>query len=119
MKIKIQAFFTLLLLLVSAQANAISHSQANVLASANQTIIKTHDAIRSVSLRIRMDDDLHGIIESKTCSFCQTIKITITPETKAYANNINVPLKQAKNRIGRFATVIYELKTKNVSAIRW
>ncbi len=119
MKIKIQTFFALLLLPITAQVNAIPHSQTSVLSSADQAIIKTHDAIRSVSLRIQMNDDLHGIIESKTCSFCQTIKIKITPETKAYANNINVPLKHAKNRVGRFATVIYELKTKNVSAIHW
>jgi len=84
-----------------------------------QEIIKTHNAIKSTSLRIRLGDDLYGFIESKNCSFCKTIRITITPNTKAYDNNVNVPLEQAKNRSGRFATIRYNLKTNNVSSIRW
>lgn len=75
--------------------------------------------MKPAALKISLDDNLHGFIESKTCIFCRTIKVNITPRTKAYANNINVPLAQAKNRMGQYATVIYELKTNNVSAIRW
>jgi len=80
---------------------------------------ETHNAIESVSLRISLDDSLHGFIEGKVCDECDTIRVTITPDTKAYANNIEVPLKSAEARLGRYATVIYENKTKNVSAIRW
>jgi len=119
MKIRIQALFTLLILLATAQVNASSYILENTISNIDQKIIKTHNAIRSVSLRISMEDDLNGIIESKNCSFCKTIKIKITPNTKAYANNVNVPLRQAENRMGRFATIVYELKTKKVSTIRW
>ncbi len=116
MKIRIQA---LLILLITTQANAFSPISENTISNIDQEIIKTHNAIRSVSLQIRMEDDLHGIIESKNCSFCKTIKIKITPNTKAYANNISVPLRQVKNRMGQYATIVYELKTKQVSTIRW
>lgn len=81
--------------------------------------IETHNAIESASLRISLDDSLHGFVEGKVCDFCETIKVTITPKTKAYSKNVEVPLKKAKDRIGRFATVMYELDTKNVSEIRW
>lgn len=119
MKNIFQAFFTLTFLFTSSQTLAYSQAPNSLASLVNQEIIKTQNAIRSVSLRIKLDDTLHGIVESKTCSFCKTIKINITPNTKAYANNINVPLKQAMNRFGRNATVIYDLKTNNISAIRW
>jgi hypothetical protein len=82
-------------------------------------LIETHNAIESSSLRISLDSRLHGFVEGKVCDSCKTIKVTITPETKAYSNGVEVPLQQATTRLGRFATVIYELNTKNVSAIRW
>jgi hypothetical protein len=82
-------------------------------------IIETHNAIESSSLRISLGADLNGFVEGKVCDLCETITVTITPATKAYANGIEVPLKQAKSRLGQYATVIYELDTKNVSAIRW
>lgn len=65
-----------------------------------------------------LDEDLHGTVVSIVCGFCRTIKITVTPNTLAYNNNVKVPLEQVKSRIGRYATVIYDLKTNNVSAIR-
>jgi len=58
-------------------------------------------------------------VEGKICDACKKVTVTITPQTKAYSNNIEVPLKQAENRLGRYATVIYEVKTKQVIAIRW
>lgn len=80
---------------------------------------ETHNAIETESLRMSLDSKMNGFVQGKVCDFCETITVTVTPETKAYANNVEVPLKQAESRIGRFATVIYELETKNVSAIRW
>jgi len=82
-------------------------------------LIETHNAIEAESLRLSLGSDLNGFVEGKVCDFCETIKVTITPATKAYANNVEVPLKNAESRIGRFATVIYEVDTKNVSEIRW
>jgi len=80
---------------------------------------EVHNAIESMSLRISMDASLNGFIEGKVCDECETIRVTITPATKAYANNIEVPLTNAKSRLGRYATVIYLMETKEVTAIRW
>ena len=119
MKNNIQAFFTLISLIISAQAAASSTASDQSIIQSEQEIIRTHNKITSVSLRMQLDDSLHGTVESKVCSFCKTIRITVTPSTIAYRNNVKVPLLEAKNRIGRHATVIYDLKTKHVSAIRW
>ena len=119
MRNNIQVFFTLISLIITTQATAISNPPGNVIHQPGQEILKPHNTIKSVSLRISLDDDLHGFVDSKVCSFCKTIRIKITPDTVAYDNNVEVPLRLAKKRIGQFATVVYDLKTKNISAIRW
>ena len=115
----IRILFTFLLLTATTQAAATSNSPYNTISNSEQRIVKKYNAINPLHLRISLNNNLHGVIESKTCIFCKTIKINITPETKAYANNIKVPLAQAKGRTGHFATVIYELKTNKVSEIHW
>ena len=119
MKKKFQVFFTLLSLLMSAQAIAFSQPSDNTVFKTGQEIVKTHNTIKSVSLRMSLDENLYGFVDSKVCSFCKNIRIKITPDTIAYDNDVQVPLKQAKKRIGQFATVVYDLKTNNVSAIKW
>lgn len=119
MRHNIRIFFAFLLLVTTTQTGATSSFSAVSIADQEQKIVKIHNAMKPASLKISLDDNLHGFIESKTCIFCKTIKVNITPSTKAYANNVKVPLAQAKNRRGQFATVIYELKTNNVSTIRW
>jgi len=112
--------FTLMFLLMTAQSAVAA--DAPVVGDDDapmRGVIETHNAIESSSLRISLDSTLNGFVEGKVCDFCEPIKVTITPDTKAYANNVEVPLKEATSRLGRFATVIYELETKNVTAIRW
>ncbi len=119
MKNKIWVFFTLLSLITTTQAIAFSSLPGSALNKPDQGILKTHNTISALSLRISLDDSLHGFVDSKVCSLCRTIRIIITPDTLAYDNDVKVPLKQAKMRSGRHATVVYDLKTKNISAIRW
>ena len=119
MKNNSRIFCAFTLLAAATQAIAMSNSDTITISDTGEKIAKTYNAMKPASLKISMDENLHGFIESKTCIFCKTIKVNITPDTKAYANNIKVPLEQAKDRVGQFATVIYELKTNNVSAIRW
>jgi len=119
MKKLIQVFFTLLSLIITTQTSALSYAPSNEAYNAGLEILKTHNTISSVSLRMQLDSSLHGFVDSKLCSFCKKLRITITPETAAYENNVKVPLQKAINRIGRHASVTYELKTKNVSSIRW
>jgi len=119
MKNIIQVFLTVMFLSMATQAVADRNVSVVDDSERMRGVIETHNAIESESLRISLDGNLHGFVEGKVCDFCETIRVTITPNTKAYANNVEVPLKNAKSRIGRYATVIYELETKNVSAIRW
>jgi len=85
----------------------------------HSTMVEKYNAIESRELRISLDDDLNGFIEGKVCDACKDIRVIITPETKAYANKVEVPLNEAGARIGRYATVIYEVETNRVSFIRW
>ncbi len=85
----------------------------------HSAMVENYNAIESESLRISLGNNLKGFIEGKGCDSCEVIKVIITPETKAYENRVEVPLKKAEARIGRNATVIYEVKTKRVASIRW
>ena len=76
------------------------------------------NAIESEKLRISLEGS-NGFVEGRVCDFCEQIKVTITPDTRAFEDNKEVPLSRAAGRIGRFATVIYELETKKVTEIRW
>ena len=118
MKIMIKTF-TLLFLLATAQAVFAADVPIVNDGRGMRGLLETHNAIETDSLRISLDSTMHGFIEGKVCDYCEPITVTITPETKAYANRIEVPLEQATSRLGRSATVFYELDTKNVSAIRW
>jgi CBS-domain-containing membrane protein len=114
-----QMFFTVMFLLVSAEGFAAQDLPVVDDGAPMRGIIETHNAIESSALRISLKADLNGFVEGKVCDLCETIIVTITPQTKAYANNIEVPLEQAKTRLGQYATVIFERDTKNVSEIRW
>lgn len=119
MKNYIHVCVILLSLTTSMQAAAFSMLPDNSAYRASLKTLKTHQTISSVYLRISLDDNLHGFIDSKMCSFCKPIRIIITPDTIAYDNNVKVPLKHAKKRLGRRASIVYNLKTKNITAIRW
>jgi len=119
MKNIIQILVTACCLMIATQVIAARSLPGDDRYDFKRGVIETHGAIESSSLRIIVDASLHGFVEGKICDFCEAIKVMITPDTKAYESNVEVPLKRAKSRIGRFATVFYELETKNVSAIRW
>ncbi len=110
-----------LLMMVAPLAVAGDDSQGSARLSTvhHSVMIENYNAIESESLRISLNDGLSGFIEGKVCDSCKEIRVTITPQTKAYENRAEVPLKRAESRIGRYATVIYEVKTKWVSEIRW
>jgi hypothetical protein len=119
MKKSVQALFTSIILIITTQATAFSYTPGSNLFSSSLAVLKTHNTISSVSLRLHLGQDMHGFVDSKLCSFCKKLRVIITPKTAAYKNDIKVPLAHAKESIGKRATVTYDLKTKNVSAIRW
>lgn len=119
MKNIIQVFSSLVFLLLVTQTVVAADLPVVNDDAPMRGMIETTNAIESSSLRISLGADLKGFIEGKVCDFCETMKVNITPQTKAFENDVEVPLERAKSRLGRYATVIYELETKNVSAIRW
>jgi len=81
--------------------------------------IELYNAIESDTLRISINAGGSGFVEGQVCDACELLKVTVTPETKAFANNVEMPLAMAKSRLGRYAVVIYDVETKNVTEIRW
>ncbi|VAW53056.1 hypothetical protein MNBD_GAMMA05-1956 [hydrothermal vent metagenome] len=122
MKNKIQNFLSVVLLM-TAISPAIADDDLNppgkLVRSHQNAVIDKYNAFESEALRMSFNDSFDGFAEGKVCDLCEEIKVTITPETKAYKNNIEVPLKNAKSRIGRFATVTFDVKSKQAVAIYW
>lgn len=77
------------------------------------------DAIETESLRISLDADNTGFVQGKICDTCAELKVAITPETRAFEKNTEVPLKKAAGRIGRQATVFINREHTRVTRIRW
>jgi hypothetical protein len=118
MKNRFQMILVLPVLMLVMQTVAASDNQ-RLTTVHHSMVIENYNAIEAEALRISLNDDLSGFIEGKVCDACEKIQVTITPATKAFANRVEVPLKRAKSRLGRDATVIYEVKTKNVTKISW
>ena len=83
------------------------------------TKVDKYTAFESEELRISIDNSSSGFAEGKICDECEKVRVTITSETKAFEKNAEVPLQNARSRIGRYATVIFEVETKKAIAIRW
>lgn len=118
MKNRIQVILLLPALMLVMQTVAANDNQRLTTAHHSQ-VIEKYNAMESDALRISLNDDLTGFVEGKVCDACEVIQVKIIPSTKAFANRIEVPLERAKARIGRYATVIYDIESKNVTEIRW
>jgi len=70
-------------------------------------------------LKITLNKQLNGKIIIEPCEDCKAIILSINPETKAFRNNEEVALIQAKQQIGKSAIVYYTASTKIVSRIKW
>lgn len=112
-KKKINAVFLLLVIAVSA-----FFSQplfAEDLSSGSREIIEIAYPLR-LTLNVQ---SLTGFVEYQFCTKCKAVKLNITPQTKAYANYKQVPLKEVKNRLGRSAEIVYDSETKNIESFAW
>jgi hypothetical protein len=85
-----------------------------------RNIIMIEDAIETESLRISLNERTRtGIVIGKLCDQCEEIHVQITPETRAYENDKEVPLAKAKDRLGRYALVFIEKDKNKVTRIKW
>jgi len=71
------------------------------------------------SLSIKLSNDRTGIIKDVRCMECDFTTVKITPKTKAYSNNIEVDLLEAKMQAGKTALVSFNPVTREVQSIRW
>jgi len=92
---------------------------ASVVAAPYIKLVQIGEAVEVSGLKITLNKELNGKIILQDCSKCEKIIVTITPETKAFKNNKEVPLIQAKKLIGKSALVSYNLKSKLVTRIDW
>lgn len=122
MKNKIQMFVSAVVLMTMMSpvvATDAARSSGKLVRVHQNAAVDQYNAFESEALRISFTDSFNGFAEGKVCDLCEEIKVTITPTTRAFENNVEVPLKNAKSRIGRFAAVIFEVESKRAVAIRW
>jgi hypothetical protein len=88
--------------------------------SAQAFDLGVEEAVESDALKISLDvETATGVVYGKMCDQCERLKLLITPETRAYAGTTQVGIAQAKSRLGREATVIFNKHTNEVIRIRW
>jgi hypothetical protein len=82
--------------------------------------IMAENAMETESLRISLDARTStGFVIGKICDQCDQIQVQITPKTRAYHDNKEVPLARASDRLGRYATVFMDMENKHVTRITW
>lgn len=89
-------------------------------ANAQAFDLGVEEAVETEALKISLDEETAtGFVYGKKCDECKQLKLTITPRSRAYAGKTEVGIAQAKSRLGREATVIFNKHTKEVIRIRW
>jgi len=89
-------------------------------ATAQAFDLGVEEAVESKALKITLDEETAtGFVYGKICDECEQLKLTITPQSRAYAGKTQVGIAQAKSRLGREATVIFNKQTNEVIRIRW
>lgn len=71
------------------------------------------------ALSIKLSNDRTGIIKDVMCTGCDFTTVKITPKTKAYKNDVEVDLLEAKMQAGKPALVSFNPVTREVQTIRW
>ena len=75
--------------------------------------------IEAQSLRITLDKKGTGSIQGRICDDCKLLTVAVSPETKAFQNGVEVPVVQAKSRLGKSATVFIDIEHTSVLRITW
>jgi len=77
------------------------------------------DAIEADALRITLNNDGTGFVQGKICDACKSLTVAITPKTKAFDKEKEVPLQKAADRLGKPATVFINPEHTKVTRITW
>ena len=82
-------------------------------------IIHNESAIEAVKFQYNLIGKDSGNIIAQQCEKCTSVRINITPETKAYTNGKFVPLTSVP-RVSKIAiTIIYDAKTMKAHKLIW
>lgn len=82
-------------------------------------LLMIEDAIESESIRININDSLDGYLITKRCSTCPDVRLKIDRTSQAIKQGKVIHLHQANQLNGKFATIIFDPKTKLVKRIIW
>lgn len=83
------------------------------------TIIPVEEAVEAVALKVRLSNDLTGKVGGRSCQRCELKEFPVTSETEAYENNVRVNLSKLRDRRGKPATIIYNLRSGEATRILW
>ena len=82
-------------------------------------ILLIEDAIETDKLQLSIDASLDGYVIARRCPKCPDVRLKVDKKTQAFKQGKQIHLNQAKHRNGKFATVIFDPKTKMVKRITW
>jgi len=83
----------------------------------SKPVVMVEEAIESESLSIKISKDLTGIVRGRVCDRCEVIVVKITPDTKLFIEGKPVALSKAASRSGKPGTVVFNIKTQQVTKI--
>lgn len=78
---------------------------------------KIEEGIESSELEIRLSSDLTGIVKGPRCEGCEVILLKITPDTKVKIDDFKTVLTNVRRCAGNPSTVIYNIKTREVTSV--
>lgn len=87
--------------------------------SAWATIIPVEEAVEAVALRVRLGNDLTGTVAGRSCDSCELKEFPVTSATQAFENNERVDLRRLRDRYGKPATIIYNIRSGEATRILW
>jgi hypothetical protein len=76
-------------------------------------------AFETDSLSIKLSNDGTGIINKVGCLGCDFSYVSITKNSKATINGVEVNILEAQSRVGKPAMVSFDPNTRKVQFIRW
>lgn len=91
----------------------------SVAAPAGATLIPVEEAVETVELGIRLNDDLTGTVTGKSCDECETRSFEVTAETQAIENRTRVDIRRTLDQVGKPATILYNIRSGKATKIIW
>lgn len=86
-------------------------------APASAVLELVEESVEAVELEVRVDRSLNGYATGAKCESCAKRRFKVTPETVYYRNYKRVDPSQASSFSGKPGTIIYNIKSRDVTKI--